>query len=106
MLTTSDLRTALSRISYRPGWELSIWEDQHEGPVLRIVADVPDSYHPSQRVDLGIDTYLSPNDRDTIVAFVRFVDWRLQRIANHEHREWFKLNGRVISDPHAPDANE
>jgi hypothetical protein len=99
-MTADELRTELARITYLPGWHLSIWVDEAEGPVLRIVAaDLPDSY--GGRIDLGIDTYLSPNDTASSEALIRFVEWRLRRISRHEHREWFKVDGRVVDDPHA-----
>jgi hypothetical protein len=103
-VTIDELRAELARVNYKPGWRLSIWLDEHEGPVLRIVAPVNNSYHPDQTIDLGIDTYISPNDAATPETFLKFVNWRLDRVASHEHREWFQVDGVPLNDPHAADA--
>jgi hypothetical protein len=103
-MTIDELRAELERITYKPRYRLSVWLDEHEGPVLRIVALVNNSYQPDQTIDLGIDTYISPNDAATPDTFLRFVNWRLGRVASHEHREWFQVDGVPLNDPHASHA--
>lgn len=102
MLTLPDIQGALDRITYRPDWTFTAYEDQWEGPHLLIVAPVPNSYRPTETVDLGIRSPLPPMP-DT-EALHRWLAWRLGRVENHEMREWFKVDGRPLFDPHAETA--
>lgn len=100
VITVDHMRAILEEITYRPGWTMAIKEDQHEGPYLRVIAPTKNSYDESADLDLGINSYLSPNDRADERAFVNFLIWRLERIESHEAREWLKRNGKAIFDPH------
>lgn len=100
MLTVEELAAELALFDYRPGWQLSIGVDEHEGPFLRVVATVANAYDPDADVELGITTYISPNDRASVGHFHRFLDWRLGRVASHEHREWLRYRGAALNDPH------
>lgn len=101
MLTTAELRDALDAVQYRDGWIMSIGVDQDEGPFLRIIAPVANSYD-GDPIDLGISTYISPNDRISTELFYRFLIWRLKRIEIHEAREMFRYRttGEPVFDPH------
>lgn len=104
MLSSGELVKELAQFTYFPGWKLGIGNDPWEGPYLRVVATVPNAYDPDKQTDIGITTYISPNDRANIVSFHRFLDWRLGRMASHEHREWLRYNGQALNDPHqSPD---
>lgn len=103
MLSIPELQALLEHITYLPGYELSVYQGRHEGQHIVIRADIPDSYHPGQTVTLDIHSPLPPM-RDA-ASFHDWLLWRCQRIASHETREWFKVDGKPYSDPHGPDAD-
>lgn len=98
-LTDRELGDLLSRVTYLPGWTFKFHRDQHEGVVLTIEAMVPDAYHPEKDVMLRIHTYVPPVT--TPNGFYEWLLWRLERIASHETREWLRVDGKPVSDPHA-----
>lgn len=102
MLTVEQMRAILDGLTYRPGWTMSIEENEHEGPYLRVVGETKNTYNENEDIDLGINTYLSPNDRRGEDAFLDFLVWRLVRIESHEAREWLRRDGVAIADPHIP----
>lgn len=98
-------QACLARVRYRPGWTFTLYQGDFEGPHLRIRADVENSYRPGQTVALDIH---SPVPLAVIAdgpALLRYLAWRLQIVESHEMREWLKLDGVVVFDPHAPDVN-
>jgi hypothetical protein len=103
-LTTEQLRDELLAISYRKGWRLNVYDDPFEGQKLRVVApELPDSYDPdgTRTIDVGADTFIPP--MLTAEQFHWFIWWRLDRIERHEAREFLRVNGEVLFDPHATD---
>lgn len=97
----SDLaafRAQLDRASYLPGWDIDVHDTHYEGLMLRVVGTVPDSYHPGETTELGINTHLPWLLRyDQLHEFVLR---RLLIVGSHEVREWFKVDGHPYSDPH------
>jgi hypothetical protein len=96
---TSDQFAALvARVTYRPGWTFTV-HDNLEGTVLRITALVPDRNGKGDTT-LGIDTHvpltLIRNQGDAL----EFLRWRLTRIANHEVREFIRIDSDRRFDPH------
>ena len=83
-------------------WKVKVFDDPHEGPAIYFVADVRDSYQPTETVELRILSYLSPNDRRSIEAFKQYVLWRVKRIAVHEVGEGLKFSGELVWNPHEP----
>lgn len=102
MLTPAQLRVILSNISYRPNWEFSLIEGDPEGPKLRILATVENSYQPGKMLDLGISTYIPPCRDEQ--AFLDFLAYRLGRVEIHEAREWLRYKGELVDDPHKEEA--
>jgi hypothetical protein len=103
MLTPDETRAHLARLTYREGWTWTLLEDEWEGPYVRFLIDVPDT-HSDQTITLGVDTYLSPNDRANTQALDLWFQWRICRLESHEAREFTKLDGKVLFDPHAAEA--
>lgn len=101
MLTSAELARELAKVSYRPGWVFSIMEDLHQGPTLRIVAQVEDGYHPGKMLDLGINSRI-PDIITEPKQFHRWLLWRVLEIESHEAREYFRVNGELLRDPHQP----
>ena len=83
-------------------WHVEVFDDPHEGPAIYFVAEVTNTYQPTEMVELRILSYLSPNDRLSIEHFKRYVLYRLKRIAIHEVGEGLKFAGQLVWDPHEP----
>lgn len=99
MLTVSELQEHVKKLTYKPGWNLRVYEGLFEGAHFVVRAVMEDSYHPGQKVTLDIHSMLPPMlDTD---AFENWIIWRLGRIEVHEAREWFKRDGKPVFDPHA-----
>lgn len=102
MLTMREIQEHLEKVTYKPGWAFQAYEGLWEGHHVVIDAYLPDSYHPGQGVTVNIHSMLPPLE-DTR-ALERWLMWRLGRIEIHEMREFFKVDGTVVSDPHAEGA--
>jgi hypothetical protein len=102
VLTTSELDTHLRRVTYKPGWSFTVYDGRWEGQHLVIRVVTPDAFAPSDQVTLDIHSALPP--MDTPGQFDRWLMWRLGRIECHEMREWYRVDGRPASDPHASGA--
>jgi len=71
-----------------------------EGPVFRVVAKVEDADHPGEQVELQINSRMPPiPSADYLTAWVL---WRLIQIESHESREWLRVDGSIVFDPHDP----
>jgi hypothetical protein len=103
VLTVEGIRAHLERLSYKDGWSFDVYEGRWEGPHIVIRTEVQDASRAARRVVLDVHSMLPPM-RDT-VALEEWLAWRLGRLEVHEMREFFKRDGRVIFDPHGPDAD-
>lgn len=103
MLTTAQLRGYLSKVTYKPGWEFEVYDGRWEGQHLVIRTVVADSYNPGENVALDVHSMLPP--MENFSQFDNWLMWRLGRIEVHEMREFFKVDGKVVSDPHGQDAD-
>lgn len=96
-LDVDKMRAVCGDVRYRDGWSFRVLRT-NEGPMVRIVARVPDA-RDGAPLDLGIDTYPSPNDMASVDAFLAFLSWRLQRVESHESREYLKHRGVTVNPP-------
>lgn len=104
MLTTGQVEAALERVTYKPGWTFRVYDGAWEGQHLVIRTAAPDAYQPGQTTDLDIHSPLPPMpDEAHLHAWLM---WRLARIEVHEMREFYRVDGQPVSDPHGPDANQ
>lgn len=116
--TRDDTESALSVIQYKPGVSfhvngMNILMDRqfypHSTHVLQtVIKNLPDSTTPDQhgqyglgpRVDL-VDTQVVPEYVRTTDTFYRWLHTVLVGVETHEIDEWFRVNGRLLHDPHA-----
>jgi hypothetical protein len=103
MLTIDALRAALKRVSYW-NYRMVLYQHPHEGIWLSVKGELPDADNPGHTTVVNIRTAVPPMPHETY--FWVWLNWRLGRIASHEHREGFKVDGIKWDDPHAPDAND
>jgi hypothetical protein len=102
MLTLAQINAHLARIEHKRGYTWQATEDPYgEGIKVRIVATEPDAFKPGAMIDLGVDSFLSPNDIVCDETLDVWLEWRTRRIASHENRENLQRDGRPIFDPHA-----
>lgn len=94
MLTFVELVALVDEFAYFPGWRLSV-EDTVEGPVLVVKATVPDADDPESMIDLRVVSHIPPVVDGS--AFEGWLDWRLRRVALHEHGEWLRRNGVPVT---------
>ena len=100
-LTRADVAAVLRGVTYRPGWSFLLDDDPYEGLVLWIRAKVENSYRPEEPWDLAIATFVPLPVLHTPQDFLDWLLWRCLRIESHECREWLRVHGKPISDPHA-----
>ena len=101
-LTVAQMVEHLEHLTYRPDWMFELYTGRHEGPHIAIHANLPDAERPGHNVVVRIDSNIPP--MRTVEDFEQWLLWRLSIIEVHEAREWFRRDGRPVSDPHAPDA--
>jgi hypothetical protein len=97
-LTFAQVKAEVAKVVYRPGWTFTVEERGFEDPWLRVIAPVMNAYRPEELVDLGIDSPIPP--MADVDALHRWLIWRLERVESHEAREWFRVDGVVLFDPH------
>lgn len=95
----------LRQVSYKPGWRIKLRLDQF--PMtgflqISILAMVPDSYHPDDKIEVGSVAVLPPNLCD-VDEFARWLGYILREREIHECREWLKVDGKVFDNPHTID---
>ena len=99
-LTYEELRAEVDRYEYRAEWVLSVYLHPWEGPVMRVVAQVPNSYHPGEFTELRVNSHIPP--MASAEAFGHWLLWRLSQIESHEAREYLRRDGVVLVNPHDP----
>ena len=103
MLSTRELQGIVERITYKPGWTIKVYDGRWEGQHLVITTVVPDAYHLEQTTTVDVHSSLPPMQNES--QFCEWLAWRLGRIESHEMREFFRVDGKPIYDPHAPNAD-
>ncbi len=99
-LNIEDLQAEIVRYTYRPGWELIVFDDPWEGPCLYVVADVIDAWEPEKTTELRVRSNIPPMRSGE--DFGIWLAWRLMQIESHESREYLRRDGRTLHDPHDP----
>jgi hypothetical protein len=102
-LTLDAVQAILSRASYRHG-ECWRFEADRVGSEMRVRlhATVSDARRPGEMVDLGVDSW---PPADALTDEPALVQWLLGRMIEHEvheAREWLRLDGQQVDDPHGP----
>lgn len=103
MLTTQQINDHLKTVTYKPGWAFKCYDGRWEGQHFVITTVVPDAYNLKETTTLDVHSSLPPMD-DTD-QLDRWIMWRLGIIELHEMREFYRVNDKPVSDPHAPFAN-
>lgn len=99
-LTYEQLAEEIAHYTYRPGWTLSVYLHPWEGPIFRVVAEVPDAAQPGHTTQLRINSLIPP--METRRQFGHWLVWRLGQIETHECREYLRRRDSLVTDPHDP----
>jgi hypothetical protein len=93
-----DYANLISRVKYKPGWEFKLLTDEW-GHTLQIQATVPHSrtLEPTTFHFLRIIPTL-PDEK----IFLSWFKAVLKEAEMHELREFFRFDGELVDDPHAP----
>jgi hypothetical protein len=97
MLDDAQLKDAIGKLKYKPGWEFS-FRDTEWGKLLDIQATVPHS------VTLEPATFLFTRCIPSWTTTGQFVGWVKAVLAEaemHEMREFLRFDGVLVDDPHA-----
>lgn len=92
-------------VSYKPGWSIVFRMGRFEGHHATIRAVLPDAYDPDKTTSLVVECFLSPNDVATEESLMAWLVYRLARLETHEAREFLRLDGVPLFDPHAEGAD-
>lgn len=103
MLTTKELQDELAKITYKDDWWFKVYDGDWEGQHLVITTVVDDTYHPGEKTTLDVHSPLPPIPN--VEYFHHYLAWRLGRIENHEMREFFKVEGQPVFNPHTEAGN-
>lgn len=87
------MATALPEVTYRPGWSFR-WDTINSVPALFATVNNTDSETGEPRTATYTRCIADPVSPEKILAF-------LLGIEDHETREWLRLDGHLVSDPHA-----
>lgn len=93
----------LQRVSYKPKWAFQLIESYDYG-ILALVARLPvtNSYPPYDLTVLQSPYPFPHYWLDDERQYKYIVDSCIRNAEDHERREWFKIDGILVDDPHAP----
>lgn len=103
MLDLAATQAILDRTTYRRGEGWRFKADRiGDQTRVRIFATVRDARRPGEMIDLGIDSWPPPDAFTDEGSFARWLLGRLIEHEVHEAREWLRLDGCQVDDPHGP----
>lgn len=100
-MTKVELCELVGRLSYRPGWTMRVLDEFPGVARVEITGRVADTYHPERTATFRTCARLPLLDYLTEDLALTAIGWALKEAEIHESREWFKLDGKLIDDPHA-----
>lgn len=104
MLSTAELQNILKKVSYKPGWSFEIYDGEWEGQHLRITTVVPNAYSLNDNLEIDVHSVLPPIPDEQY--FHIWLMKRLARIEVHEMREFYRVDGKIVDDPHRDGADQ
>lgn len=88
------VRDVLKRFTYRPGWKFSV-----DSGLLRVYMTVTDANPPHGEMDLTFSQPIPPHIYEGF-DWIRWLYDQLRTVEMHELQEFFRIDGRVVFDPH------
>lgn len=109
-MTLEQILAFLPRVRYRPGWVLTglIQRDprrpgENGSILISVLAEVADSHHPDRTITIASQRRFYRGQVRNEAELARYLFELIQRIEEHESREWFRVDERVVFDPHRLD---
>ena len=102
-MTLDDLQALCSRLSYKPNSHLSARrESWGDFVTIRVALSVPDVEQPEKLAPVTASYSLSLAELAhwTEDHAIRFIQTQWRRLELHEGDEFFRLDGRPVTDPH------
>jgi hypothetical protein len=97
----AELRLALSRVTYKPGYKITARVYPHVSwPLVQIhTGEIPDSQRPGQTIFVCFsDSYdIEKHSEEYFLDFIRRLFIMFE---DHERMEWLKYDGRRLDEPH------
>lgn len=89
------------RVTYKPNWTLRVDEDAMSHPYLLINFTTQDAYGVcDQPVQIGRRLRIPDHVKLSEQFLENFLIISLDNMERHESREWFKIDGVMVRDPH------
>lgn len=101
------LQELIDRITYKKGWKLEVVPMSLNGfTALKIITPpLQDTYHPDDPTRVAPVQFMFPCymmfSEMAEAAQIAFVDRCLQDAEIHEQQEWFRIDGKMVKDPHS-----
>lgn len=93
-MSAEHLRALLRMFTYRPDWKFTIHEDR-----LLIRAIVIDTDNHQRLISLSFETFIPDMVKDDF-DWPRWLLHAIMEVEDHEAREFFKIDGVKVFDPH------
>lgn len=98
----TPLGQLVDRATYKPGWVIEVREHDAawggSGELL-IHANVPDSYHPNNKIKVSHAFYFRGGEVPDEAAALSFLEVCVQKVERHEAREFLRIDGEVVNPP-------
>lgn len=98
------LQKLMSGVTYKKDWKINLELSSYQPgiAVIRVVMPVEDTYRPGVMTEVVSMQTLSLSYDFPDEQFYTAVLECLKYVEEHECREWFKVDGKIFSNPHAP----
>lgn len=99
------VRKIVSRLSYKPNWTFAIQDtpDLGYGTVALMIASEVIEIESGRLDKLRGSVVLNPITEDTEEMIVLSIAHKIQSMEIHEFREWLKVDGKRVQEPHPKD---
>lgn len=102
-MTHDEAAAIVKRLTYRPGWTIEFYMEPAGSSVLRVGTVEPDAERPGAApMPVVYTSSIKPADlaRHDLTAFLRWVYGVFHLRVEHELREWLRLDGHPLIEPH------
>ncbi len=104
-MTPAEVKKAVSRITYKPGWKFYAGVLPEKGYAVCLViltAPLLDAYGSEQTIEVNQQqvypfAFVKQWDHDMLLHVMADL---IRRVEEHEMLEWFMFDGERVNDPH------
>ena len=102
-MTLREIKGFLDKISYKDGYKLSLLDDPPYGVLIKLTVVTKDSdTSGASKTSITASSYVPYDvlDRMSVVDFIMYVRKIIIDFEDHDRKEWFKVDGKVVEEPH------